>query len=157
HRRTQLRRMKIGAAALLVAMICGFITSHVMGGQGVWAWVRAFCEAATVGALADWFAVVALFRRPLGLHIPHKEIIPANKERIGDNLASFVSEHFLDPDTLLDKLRGLDPAKRLGVWLSEPQQVSLLSQGARKLALQMLDLLDEQAVRRVILNFVTNG
>src|SRR5690606_3145936 len=58
---------------------------------------------------------------------------------------------------LLDKLRGLDPARRLGVWLSEPEQVHLLSQGARKTALQMLDLLDEQAVRRVILNFVTNG
>src|SRR5690606_30902962 len=157
RRQTQLRRMKIGATGLLVAMICGLITSHVMGGQGGWAWVRAFCAAATVGALADWFAVVALSRRPMGLPLPHTAIIPANKDRIGDNLANFVSKHFLDPDTLLEKLKGLDPARRLGVWLSEPQQVSLLSQGARKLALQMLNLLDEQAVRQVILNFVTKG
>src|SRR5690606_7416874 len=95
-RRAQLRRMKIGAIALLVAMICGFITSHVMGWQGIWAWVRAVCEAATVGALADWFAVVALFRRPMGLPIPHTAVIPANKDRISDNLAAFVSKHFLD-------------------------------------------------------------
>ena len=58
--------------------------------------MRAFCEAATVGALADWFAVVALFRRPLGLPIPHTAIIPSNKDRIGDNLAVFVRDHFLD-------------------------------------------------------------
>ncbi|WP_312542999.1 DUF445 family protein, partial [Achromobacter mucicolens] len=99
-RRTQLRRMKIAALALLAAMVSGFITSHVMGGQGAWAWVRAFCEAATVGALADWFAVVALFRRPMGLPIPHTAIIPSNKDRIGDSLAVFVRDHFLDPDTL---------------------------------------------------------
>ncbi len=96
-RRAQLRRMKIGALALLAAMMGGFVLSHAMGGQGIWAWVRAFCEAATVGALADWFAVVALFRRPLGLPIPHTAIIPSNKDRIGDNLAVFVRDHFLDP------------------------------------------------------------
>ena len=76
-------------------MLGGFVASHAMGGQGIWAWVRAFCEAATVGALADWFAVVALFRRPLGLLIPHTAIIPSNKDRIGDNLAVFVRDHFL--------------------------------------------------------------
>lgn len=153
-RRTQLRRMKIGAAALLVAMVGGFITSHVMGGQGMWAWVRAFCEAATVGALADWFAVVALFRKPLGLPIPHTAIIPSNKDRIGDNLAVFVRDHFLDPDTLLEKLKVFDPAARLGTWLSEPEQVHRLSQGARKMALETLDLLDDRAVRGVIQEFV---
>ncbi|OXC89506.1 DUF445 domain-containing protein, partial [Achromobacter sp. KAs 3-5] len=121
-RRTQLRRMKIAALALLVAMVSGFITSHVMGGQGAWAWVRAFCEAATVGALADWFAVVALFRRPMGLPIPHTAIIPSNKDRIGDSLAVFVRDHFLDPDTLIEKLRVFDPAARLSRWLARPAQ-----------------------------------
>src|SRR5690606_20998423 len=66
-RQAQLRRMKAIALAMLLAMVAGFVTAHVMGNQGVWAWVSAFCEAATVGALADWFAVVALFRHPLGL------------------------------------------------------------------------------------------
>ena len=61
-RRAQLRRLRLIAVAMLLAMVAGFVTSHAMGNQGVWAWVSAFCEAATVGALADWFAVVALFR-----------------------------------------------------------------------------------------------
>ncbi|WP_175204766.1 DUF445 domain-containing protein [Achromobacter ruhlandii] len=146
--------MKIAALALLVAMISGFITSHVMGGQGAWAWVRAFCEAATVGALADWFAVVALFRRPMGLPIPHTAIIPSNKDRIGDNLAVFVRDHFLDPDTLMEKLRGFDPAARLSRWLARPKQAHALSDGARRVALQTLDLLDDSAVRGVIQEFV---
>jgi uncharacterized membrane-anchored protein YjiN (DUF445 family) len=156
-RRTQLRRMKIAALALLVAMVCGFITSHVMGGQGAWAWVRAFCEAATVGALADWFAVVALFRRPMGLPIPHTAIIPSNKDRIGDNLAVFVRDHFLDPDTLMEKLRVFDPAARLSRWLVRPKQAHALSDGARRVALQTLDMLDEQAVRGVIQEFVVKN
>lgn len=156
-RRTQLRRMKIAALALLVAMVCGFITSHVMGGQGAWAWVRAFCEAATVGALADWFAVVALFRRPMGLPIPHTAIIPSNKDRIGDNLAVFVRDHFLDPDTLMEKLRVFDPATRLSRWLVRPKQAHALSDGARRVALQTLDMLDEHAVRGVIQEFVVKN
>ncbi|WMD23646.1 DUF445 domain-containing protein [Achromobacter seleniivolatilans] len=149
--------MKIAALALLVAMVSGFITSHVMGGQGVWAWVRAFCEAATVGALADWFAVVALFRRPMGLPIPHTAIIPSNKDRIGDNLAVFVRDHFLDPDTLMEKLRVFDPAARLSRWLIRPKQAHALSEGARRVALQTLDLLDDQAVRGVIQEFVVKN
>lgn len=152
-RLAQLRRMQRWALALLAAMIAGFVTSHLMGGQGAWAWVRAFCEAATVGALADWFAVVALFRRPLGLPIPHTAIIPANKARIGDNLALFVRDHFLDPATLLEKLRVFDPAARLGHWLADPRQTRSLGQGARQVALQALDLLDEQAVSRAIQGF----
>lgn len=153
ERAAALRRMKIGAAVLLLAMISGFITSHVMGGQGVWAWVRAFCEAATVGALADWFAVVALFRRPLGLPIPHTAVIPSNKDRIADSLAVFVRDHFLEPATLLEKLRVLDPAARLSAWLSQPEQARALAQGAREVASRMLDLLDETAVRSVIQSF----
>lgn len=155
-RRRQLRRMKAWALVLLLAMLAGFIASHVMGGQGAWAWVRAFCEAATVGALADWFAVVALFKRPMGLPIPHTAIIPSNKERIADNLAIFVRDHFLDPDTLLEKLRTFDPATRLARWLSKPAQTRALAQGARKIALQMLDLLDERAVRGAIQRFVVD-
>ncbi len=127
-RRRQLVRMKRWALVLLLMMVAGFVTSHLMGGQGAWAWVRAFCEAATVGALADWFAVVALFRRPLGLPIPHTAIIPNSKDRIGENLAVFVRDHFLDPDTLLDRLRVFDPAARLARWLARPAQARALAQ-----------------------------
>ena len=101
-RRLRQRRMQALALALLLAMLAGFLLAHAQGGRGLWAWVGAFCEAGTVGALADWFAVTALFRRPLGLPIPHTAIVPRNKARIGDSLGSFVRDHFLEPQALLD-------------------------------------------------------
>jgi uncharacterized membrane-anchored protein YjiN (DUF445 family) len=153
-RRAQLRRMKAIALAMLLAMLAGFVLSHAMGNQGVWAWVSAFCEAATVGALADWFAVVALFRYPLGLPIPHTAIIPRNKARIADSLAAFVRDHFLEPQALLARLEVFDPAAKLGEWLSRPEQSRRLAGMARGWALQALDLLDERAVREAIQRFV---
>ena len=153
-RRAQLRRMKAIALAMLLAMLAGFVLSHAMGNQGAWAWVSAFCEAATVGALADWFAVVALFRHPLGLPIPHTAIIPRSKARIADSLAAFVRDHFLEPKTLLAKLEVFDPAAKLGEWLGRPEQSQRLAQLARGWALQALDLLDERAVREAIQGFV---
>jgi len=153
-RPAQLRRMKAIAVAMLLAMVAGFVISHVMGNQGIWAWVSAFCEAATVGALADWFAVVALFRHPLGLPIPHTAIIPRGKARIADSLAAFVRDHFLEPQTLLKRLEVFDPAERLGQWLARPEQSRKLAGMARGWALQALDLLDEQAVRERIREFV---
>lgn len=149
-----LRRMQALALGLLLLAIAGLVLSHWMGAQGPWAWTRAFCEAAAVGALADWFAVVALFRRPLGLPIPHTAIIPASKGRIADSLAGFVRDHFLDPDTLLSKLSVFDPAARLGQWISQPDQARQISNSARALALEALDLLDEAAVRQAIHRFV---
>jgi uncharacterized membrane-anchored protein YjiN (DUF445 family) len=153
-RRAQLRRMKSIALAMLLAMLAGFVFSHAMGNRGVWAWVSAFCEAATVGALADWFAVVALFRHPLGLPIPHTAVIPRSKARIAESLAAFVRDHFLEPQTLLAKLEVFDPAARLGEWLARPEQSRTLAQMARGWALQALDLLDERAVREAIQGFV---
>ena len=97
-RRAQLRRLKLYALAMLLAMLAGFVLSHLNGEHGAWAWVGAFCEAAMVGALADWFAVVALFRRPLNLPIPHTAIIPRSKARIADSLALFVRDHILEPE-----------------------------------------------------------
>lgn len=153
-RRAQLRRLKLYAVAMLLAMLAGFIVSHLNGERGIWAWIGAFCEAATVGALADWFAVVALFRRPLNLPIPHTAIIPRNKTRIADSLAVFVRDHFLEPEALLAKLKVFDPATRLGEWLSQPAQARMLAGMARGWAVQALDLLDEAAVRRSIQAFV---
>jgi len=153
-RPAQLRRMKAIALAMLLVMLAGFLLSHAMGNQGPWGWVAAFCEAATVGALADWFAVVALFRHPLGLPFPHTAIIPRSKARIADSLAAFVRDHFLEPETLLKRLEVLDPAARLGQWLARPEQSARLAQMARGWALQALDLLDEQAVRSSIQRFV---
>ena len=153
-RRAQLRRLKLIALAMLLVMLAGFAVSHWQGERGIWAWVSAFCEAAAVGAMADWFAVVALFRRPLGLPIPHTAIIPRSKERIADSLAVFVRDQFLEPQALLARLQVFDPASRLGSWLAEPQRAKMLADMARGWALQALDFLDEAAVRRSIQGFV---
>ncbi len=147
-RHRALQRMRWLALLLLVLAVIGLIVASAAGDQGGWAWVRAFCEAAAVGAMADWFAVVALFRHPLGLPIPHTAIIPRNKARIGDNLAEFVRDHFLDPDTLLQKLKVFDPAARLSAWLSEPERVGLWVDAARQWGLQALDWLDDRRLQQ---------
>ena len=93
----RLRRLRVIALALLALAVVGMLISAYFGGGGFWAWSLAFFEAAAVGALADWFAVTALFRRPLGLPIPHTDVLARRKREIGDGLADFVSEHFLQP------------------------------------------------------------
>ncbi len=140
--------MQAIALGFLATAVLGLIISTALGGQGLWGWLKAFCEAAAVGALADWFAVVALFRRPLGLPIPHTAIIPANKERIADNLAVFVRDHFLDPKTLLEKIAVFDPAARLSQWLADPLRVQVWVNTARQWGLQALDWLDDRRLQQ---------
>ena len=153
-RRQSLRRMQWFAIALLLASLCGLLLSHGMGGQGGWGWLRAFCEASAVGALADWFAVVALFRHPLGIPLPHTAIIPQSKERIADSLADFVRDHFLDPATLLAKLAVLDPAQRLGEWLRDPTRVGFWVKEAQSMALGLLNVFDDARMQRATLELV---
>ncbi len=143
-----LRRMQAIAMALLLAAVAGLMACEFMGAQGIWAWGKAFCEAATIGAIADWFAVVALFRRPLGLPIPHTAIIPQNKARIAESLAVFVREHFLDPKTLLEKMAAFDPAGRLAQWLAEPERMHGWVEAARQWGLHTLDWLDDRRLQQ---------
>src|SRR5690606_7587386 len=92
------RRMRLTATALLVAMAAVFVAGRQFEGvHPAWGYVAAFAEAAMVGGLADWFAVTALFRHPLGVPIPHTAIIPANKDRIADTMAGFLRDNFLTP------------------------------------------------------------
>jgi uncharacterized membrane-anchored protein YjiN (DUF445 family) len=146
--------MKLIALASLVLALCGLVLSVAMGAQGAWAWVKAFSEAAAIGALADWFAVVALFRRPLGLPIKHTALIPQNKERIAESLAAFVRDHFLAPAALMQKLEVFDPAARLGEWLRAPENIRNLTGSVRAIALESLSFVNEQAVRQAIGDFV---
>src|SRR5499427_6024044 len=96
--RAGLRRMRLLATLLLVAMLAMFVATYFVPLGRTWlGYVRAFAEAGMVGACADWFAVVALFRRPFGLPIPHTGIVPNNKDRIGAALGRFVSNNFLNP------------------------------------------------------------
>ena len=98
--------------------------------QPRWPWlgfVAAFAEAATIGGLADWYAVVALFSRPLGLPIPHTAIIPANQNRIADNLGRFIEVNFLAPEPVRAKLKEVDFAALVADWLSDPGRAAGLS------------------------------
>lgn len=119
--RRALTRYRMGATLLLLAMAAIYLATLFWPAGGFWAGlVHNGAEAAMVGGLADWFAVTALFRHPLGIPIPHTAILPNNKDRIGEGLGAFVERHFLDPDTVAGKLRAVDVASRLGRWLSDP-------------------------------------
>jgi uncharacterized membrane-anchored protein YjiN (DUF445 family) len=115
-RRRGLRRMRTVCLGLLVLAAVGYaLTIH--RGSG-WPWLNAAAEAAMVGGLADWFAVSALFRRPLGLPIPHTAIIPTRKEALGRSLEAFVTENFLAPEVVRTKVADAMPSARLGSWLT---------------------------------------
>ena len=139
----RLAQMKRIALGLLGAAACVYALATAMEGRHLaWGYVAAFAEAAMVGAMADWFAVVALFRHPLGLPIPHTAIIPANKARIGANLAGFICNNFLSTPQVLAKLEQFDPAGRLAQWLAQPasgQQLGRLGVAAARYGLAAFD------------------
>jgi uncharacterized membrane-anchored protein YjiN (DUF445 family) len=117
-----LRRMRRLATALLALMSAIFVATYVTTFEWTClAYLRAFAEAGMIGACADWFAVVALFRHPLGLPIPHTAIVPRNKERIGGAIGRFISNNFLSPKVLTAKIREVDPAGWMARWLSDPE------------------------------------
>ena len=122
-KRQQLRRMKSVATGLLVISAVTYLIAKRAEATGAPMWVsfvRAAAEAAMVGGLADWFAVTALFRRPLGLPIPHTAIISNRKDAIGASLGEFVGENFLSEEVVRDKIRSAQIASRLGTWLRDP-------------------------------------
>ena len=115
------------ATALLGVMVLLFVGTSIVGGHNfATLLLRAAAEAGIVGGLADWFAVTALFRHPLGLPIPHTAILPNNRDRIGIAVGRFVEQGFLTPAVLLPRLKASMPAKRLADWLAQPQAVELL-------------------------------
>ncbi|WP_235513608.1 MULTISPECIES: DUF445 domain-containing protein [unclassified Sphingomonas] len=139
-----LRRMRRLATFMLVAMAALFVLSRRMEGvHPAWGFVQAFAEAAMVGGLADWFAVTALFRHPLGLPIPHTAIIPRNKDRIGDTLAAFLRDNFLTARVVARRMHRVDAAGVAGKWLADPAARSgRLRHGASRLAVNVLEGLD---------------
>jgi len=145
-----LRRMRWIATGLLVLMAVIFLGTRQFGPDFVRAhpvigFIRSFAEAAMVGGLADWFAVTALFRHPLGLPIPHTAIIPRNKDRIGETLAAFLRDNFLIPGVVARRMRGVDVAGTAGRWLASPVGTQgRLRKGASRLAADMLEAFDQQ-------------
>jgi uncharacterized membrane-anchored protein YjiN (DUF445 family) len=122
RQRRALFRNRLLATGLLVAAAAAVFATRLVPSPGFWILLlRAGAEAAVVGGLADWFAVTALFRHPLGLPIPHTAIIPRSKDRIGEGLGDFVERNFLAPEIIAQKLREFMPARRFAAWLAQPE------------------------------------
>ena len=118
NKQAQLRRHKWYATLLFFIMAIIYVICEAIFKEAPWAdYVKAFAEAAMVGALADWFAVVALFRHPLGIPIPHTNLIELSKKKIGSNLGTFVTENFLTASAIKPRLESLRIALKLGQWL----------------------------------------
>jgi uncharacterized membrane-anchored protein YjiN (DUF445 family) len=112
--------------------------------------LRAGTEAAMVGGLADWFAVTALFRRPLGLPIPHTAVIPNSKERIGAGMGRFIERHFLEPELVAARLRSLGVSRRLGAWLADRRNADLVSDRLVVIASFLFRSLNDQKLQRLV-------
>jgi len=140
------RRMKIVATGMLVVMAATYWTARSYEAvHPAIGFVRAFAEAAMVGGLADWFAVTALFRHPLGLPIPHTAIIPTNKDRIGDTLANFLRDNFLTPAVVARRMRRVDVATAAGRFLvTAPDSGGRFKAGASRLVADMIGSLDQE-------------
>ena len=149
---TPLARMKAVASGLLLMAAALYVTAlELAHAQPVFAgYLKAFSEAAMVGAIADWFAVTALFRRPLGLPIPHTAIIPRNKARIGANLGEFICTHFLSREQVLAKVGEFDTAKRLAEWLSNPAHATAFSNLSLRLAGHSVGALRDERVSQFV-------
>jgi uncharacterized membrane-anchored protein YjiN (DUF445 family) len=138
-----------GMRALATAMLAGMAAVFIAGTRldhlhPAWGFVRAFAEAGLVGGIADWFAVTALFRHPLGLPIPHTAIIPRNKDRIGDALAQFLKDNFLTPSVVARRMRDLDVAGAIGRFLAQPPGEGRLREGGSRLLADILEALDQE-------------
>lgn len=145
-KRPALTTMRWIATGMLVFMSVVFVSVTIAGAQGAWGYVQAFAEAAMVGGLADWFAVTALFRHPLGLPIPHTAIIPKSKERIGDALSDFVAVNFLAPHVVHERLAGQDLASAFARQLAEPATARRIADGLVDAAPAIGDLLEDEVV-----------
>ena len=143
--------MKRVATSLLAAAALVFTVSFALQDSVPWlAYVRAAAEGAMVGALADWFAVTALFRYPLGLRIPHTAIIPTRKDEIGATLGAFVEDEFLSDEVVVGKLRSIGISRRLGGWLATPANADRLTAEASVAARGVMTLLGDDDVEDVI-------
>jgi uncharacterized membrane-anchored protein YjiN (DUF445 family) len=150
-KRRDLRAMKARATGLLVLAAAVFVASHALADEHGWAgYVRATAEAAMVGGLADWFAVTALFRHPLGIPVPHTAIIPRRKDQLGASLGSFVEENFLSDDVVLEKLRASSIALRAARWAREPAHAATVSRHVGAALHGSLDVLRDEDVQDVV-------
>ena len=148
ERARSLGRVKLAATLLLVGTAALFgVARHYEPFHWAWGYVAAFAAAATVGGLADWYAVVALFRRPLGLPIPHTAIIARNHLRIADTLGEFIETNFLAPEPVEARLREVDFAALVADWLSDRERSAALARFILRLLPQTLAAIDQSGLR----------
>src|SRR5688572_935282 len=157
ERELALKRMKAWATGLLVLATIVFIVAKLFESRYPWlAIVVATAEASMVGAVADWFAVTALFRHPMGIPIPHTAIIPARKDRVGITLGMFVQRNFLNRDVIAQRLTTLRPAERLATWLMEPDSVRSVARQLARAVSAGANVLRDEDVDHLIGNALLN-
>ncbi len=153
ERARSLRQMKAVALGFLIGATVIFLACRwalSQGGPGWIGYVGAAAEAGMVGALADWFAVTALFRHPLGLKIPHTAIIKRKKDQLGEGLGTFVRENFLSPEVVENKLRDAEIGSRLGKWLSEPAHAARVADETSTILRVGVELLNDEDIQQAI-------
>lgn len=153
QKKQQLRQYKTLATGLFILMMMTFIAMTILQKQSQSHWIgyiRAFSEAAMVGALADWFAVTALFNYPLGLKIPHTNLIENSKEKIGDNLGNFVVDNFLSPENIRPYIQKLKVSVYVGDWLSKERNQDVLINELSSIIKDIVNKLDDDAVVKFI-------
>jgi len=149
-----LRRMKAIAAGLLIAAAIVYLLCRTLAhGRGFWGYVQAAAEASMIGGLADWFAVTALFRHPLGLPIPHTAIIPRKKDEIGAGLAGFISEHFLTASIVGERVAAARVPQRVGEWLAEPAHAAQVAEELSNAVGGMAAVLRDDELRNAVAAF----
>ncbi|WP_020655647.1 DUF445 domain-containing protein [Massilia niastensis] len=151
NKQNELRQSKLLALAFFVGAASLFVLTLVLEQNWWTGLLRAFSEAAMVGALADWFAVVALFKLvPIPIVSRHTAIIPNNKEKIADNLALFVREKFLDTESIVGLIRRHDPVQKVADWLVKPANTELLGGHLVRASAWIIDFIEDEAVQNFI-------
>jgi uncharacterized membrane-anchored protein YjiN (DUF445 family) len=151
EKRKGLEKMKRVATGLLVVAALVFVVASIF--ESRWpglGYIRATAEAAMVGAIADWFAVTALFRYPMGVPIPHTAIIPTRKDRIGKSLGNFVQNNFLSPPVLVARIRGANVARKLAEWLANPEHGDAVGKQAAVMVKGLVEVLRDDDVQEII-------
>lgn len=151
EKRIQLDRMKLRATGLLVLAGVIFVVARIFESRYPWlGYVRATAEAGMVGGIADWFAVTALFRHPLGIPIPHTAIVPSRKDRIGQSLGRFVQSNFLSREVIVTKLRSIGASRKIAEWLSRPENARTLSRHTSAVLQGVVQVLRDEDVQEMI-------
>jgi uncharacterized membrane-anchored protein YjiN (DUF445 family) len=149
-----LRRMKVVAGGLLLLAAVVYVLCRALtDGAGAWGYVEAAAEASMVGALADWFAVTALFRHPLRLPIPHTAIIPAKKDQIGAGLAGFVQQYFLTTEIVSERVAAAQVPRRVGEWLADPEHARRIGAELSNAVSGLAGVLRDDELRNAVATF----